>query len=430
MTAAPPGQPGTGAGPATRRDRALDVLLLGALSSFAPLSIDMYLPALPAMARDLQASPAATQLSLTACLIGLAVGQLLAGPLSDARGRRRPLLAGVAVYAVASALCIAAPGIWVLLVLRLAQGFAGAAGIVIARAVVRDRYEGDAMARFYALLLIVNGAAPILAPVLGAQLLRFTTWRGVFAVLAGIGLVLLAATAAGLPESLPPERRRAGGLRATLRDGRQLLADREFCAYALASGLAFGAMFAYISGSPFVLQAKFGISPQLFSVIFAVNGIGIIVTGQVSRWLTGRVLLPTLLRAGLTGSAAGGVALLIAALTGLGLPVILPGLFVVVASTGLVLPNAVALGLERHAHDAGSASGVMGLAQFAIGAAAAPLVGVAGSHTDLPMALVICVLGVAARCLAPRRRPRAQVPEARAPKPGAPGVPDARKPAI
>jgi DHA1 family bicyclomycin/chloramphenicol resistance-like MFS transporter len=307
-------------------------------------------------------------------------------------------------------------------VLRLAQGFAGAAGIVIARAVVRDQYEGDAMARFYALLLIVNGAAPILAPVLGAQLLHVTTWRGVFAVLAGIGVVLLAASAAGLPESLPPERRQAGGLRATLRDGRQLLADREFCGYALASGLAFGAMFAYISGSPFVLQAKFGISPQLFSLIFAVNGLGIIAAGQVSRSLIGRASLRTLLRAGLTGSAAGGVALLVAALAGLGLPVILPALFVVVASTGFVLPNAMALGLEQHAHDAGSASGVMGLAQFAIGAAAAPLVGVAGSHTDLPMALVICALGVAARALAPRRRPRPHVPAA--------GVPEARKPAI
>jgi DHA1 family bicyclomycin/chloramphenicol resistance-like MFS transporter len=374
------------------------------------------------MARDLHASPAAAQLSLTACLVGLAVGQLLAGPLSDARGRRRPLLAGVAVYAVASALCVVAPGIWILLVLRLAQGLAGAAGIVIARAVVRDRYEGDAMARFYALLLIVNGAAPILAPVIGGQLLHVTTWRGVFAVLAGIGVVLLAASAAGLPESLPPGRRQTGGLRATLRDGRQLLADRSFGAYALASGLAFGAMFAYISGSPFVLQAKFGISPQLFSLIFAVNGVGIIVTGQVSRSLIGRVDLRTLLRAGLTGSAVGGVALLAAALAGLGLPVILPALFVVASSVGLVLPNAMALGLARHAHDAGSASGVMGLAQFAIGAAAAPLVGVAGARTDLPMALVICALGAAARGLAPRRRPRAQLPAA--------DVPEARKPAI
>jgi MFS transporter, DHA1 family, multidrug resistance protein len=389
---------------ARRPGYARDVLLLGALSSFAPLSIDMYLPALPAMARDLHTAAATAQLSLTACLIGLAAGQLLAGPLSDARGRKRPLLVGVALYAAASALCVVAPGIWILLALRLAQGFAGAAGIVIARAVVRDRYDGDDLARFYALLLIVNGAAPIVAPILGAQLLHGTTWRGVFAVLAAIGVVLLAAAARWLPETLPPDRRQAGGARATLRDGRKLLADREFGGYALASGFAFGAMFAYISGSPFVLQAKFGVSPQLFSLIFAINGLGIIAAGQVSRWLIGRVSPQALLTVGLTGSAFGGLTLLAAALAGAGLPAILPGLFIVVASTGFVLPNATALALARHAHDAGSASGVLGLAQFAIGAAAAPLVGVAGPHTDLPMAIVICGLGIGARLLAPRSR--------------------------
>jgi MFS transporter, DHA1 family, multidrug resistance protein len=296
-----------------------------------------------------------------------------------------------------------APGIWALLVLRLVQGLAGAAGIVIARAIIRDRYEGDELARFYALLLIVNGAAPIIAPILGGQLLHVTTWRGVFAVLAGIGVVIFAASAAGLHESLPPDRRQSGGARAIVNDAAGLVTDRTFMGYALASGFAFGAMFAYISGSPFVLQAMFGISPQLFSLIFAVNGAGIIATGEVSRRLIGRVAPRTLLTVGLTGSAAGGVVLVIAAVAGLGLPLILPGLFVVVASTGFVLPNATALALAAHAHDAGSASGLLGLAQFAIGAATAPLVGVAGPHTDLPMAVVICALGGGARLLAPRR---------------------------
>jgi DHA1 family bicyclomycin/chloramphenicol resistance-like MFS transporter len=412
MTAGPPAACAPSTAPVRQPGHVRDVVLLGSLSAFAPLSIDMYLPALPSMARNLHTSAAAAQLSLTACLIGLAAGQLLAGPLSDAHGRRRPLLAGVAVYAGASALCIAAPSIWVLLALRLAQGFAGAAGIVVARAVVRDRYEGADMARFFALLLIVNGAAPIIAPVLGAQLLHVTTWRGVFAVLAAIGAVLVAATAAWLPETLPPDRRQTGGVRGMLRDGRKLLTDREFGGYALANGLSFGAMFAYISGSPFVLQAKFGISPQLFSLIFAVNGFGIIALGQVSRWLVGRVSPQALLVTGLSGSTAGGVALLAAALTGAGLPLILPGLFAVAASTGLVMPNATALALENHSRDAGSASGVLGLTQFAIGATAAPLVGVAGPRDDLPMAIVICVLGASAlssRFLA--RRPAPAEPE-------------------
>jgi DHA1 family bicyclomycin/chloramphenicol resistance-like MFS transporter len=178
------------------------VLILGGLSAFAPLSIDMYLPALPSMARALHTSPSAAQLSLTACLIGLAAGQLLAGPLSDARGRRGPLQSGVAVYAAASVLCIIAPSIWILLALRLLQGFAGAAGIVIARAIVRDLYDGDEMARFYALLLMVNGAAPVFAPILGGQLLRVTSWRGVFAVLALIGAVLVVAVMLWLPETV------------------------------------------------------------------------------------------------------------------------------------------------------------------------------------------------------------------------------------
>ena len=257
-----PGDPVAAQVTGLRRGRL--VWILAPLSAFGPLSIDMYLPALPSMARGLDTSASVAQLSLTACLAGLAAGQLLAGPLSDAVGRRRPLLAGVACYAAASALCVAAPDIWALLALRLLQGLAGAAAIVIARAMVRDLYEGNELARFFALLLMVSGAAPILAPIIGAQLLRFTSWRGVFAVLAVIGAALLLVAACWLPETLPAARRQRGGVRGLLRDGARMLTDRQFTGYALASGLAFGAMFAYISGSPFVLQAKFGISPQLF----------------------------------------------------------------------------------------------------------------------------------------------------------------------
>ncbi len=390
----------TGGEPSNRRL----VLILGSLSAFGPLSIDMYLPALPAMARGLHASTSAAQLTLTGCLIGLAAGQLLAGPVSDARGRRMPLLAGVAAYAVASAACVVAPDVWVLLGLRLLQGFAGAAGIVIARAVVRDLYAGDDLARFYSYMLLVNGVAPIAAPVIGAQLLRVTDWRGVFVVLALIGLVLLLVCARWLPETWPPARRRTGGLTAVAQDARTLLADLSFGRFALATGLAFGAMFAYISGSSFVLQAKFGISPQLFSVIFATNGAGIIAAGQLSGRLLGRVSLPVLFAAGLAGSAAGGVLVLVAALTGAGLPLLLPALFLVVASIGFVLPNGTALGLASHADRAGSAAALIGSAQFAIGAIAAPLVGVAGPDTILPMAIVISALGLSAWLIRPARQ--------------------------
>ena len=264
------------------------VLLLGALTAFGPVSMDTYLPGLPELGRDLGASASQAQLTLTACLIGLATGQLLAGPVSDARGRRLPLLVGLALFVAASVACAAAPDIWTLTAARLVQGVAGAAGIVIARAIVRDLYAGSEMARYFAVLMLVNGLGPILAPIVGAQLLAVTSWRGIFLVLAGFGLVLLVAAAAGLRETLPPERRRGGGLVATWRVFRALAADRDFAGYVLACGFAMAAMFAYIAGSPFVLQEIHGVSPTGFSVAFATNAAGIMAMGALSSRLVTR----------------------------------------------------------------------------------------------------------------------------------------------
>jgi DHA1 family bicyclomycin/chloramphenicol resistance-like MFS transporter len=370
------------------------VLILGALSAFGPLSIDMYLPGLPSLGRSLDAPAWAVQLTLTACLAGLALGQVLAGALSDRFGRRRPLLAGVALYAVASLLCAAAPSVAVLVALRFAQGAAGAAGIVIARAIVRDMHSGAAAARFFSLLMLVNGLAPILAPVIGGQVLAVTTWRGVFVVLAAIGVLLLAATAAGMPETLAPEGRHPGGIADTVRTFGSLLADRAFLGYALACGLAFGAMFAYISGSPFVIQDIYGASPQLYSVMFATNALGLVLASQANRALLRRLEPRAILRSALSVQALAGVALLVVVAAGGGVWGIVPLLFVVVASLGLVVPNATALALADHPHVAGSASGLLGVLQFIVGAAAAPLVGVGGTDTALPMALTIAVLGV------------------------------------
>ena len=239
------------------------VIMLGGLTAFGPLSIDMYLPALPSMARDFASPTSQVQLTLAACLAGLALGQLLAGPVSDTLGRRVTLLVGLAAYAVASLMCIFAPSMYALVVLRLVQGLAGAVGIVIARAIVRDLHSGVAAARLFSTLMIVSGLAPILAPLVGGQLLLVTSWRGVFFTLAIISLVLLFVVTLNLPETLPSHRRRDGGLRETFITFWQLATDRIFIGYALACGLGFGAMFAYISGSPFVLQNIYGISPQL-----------------------------------------------------------------------------------------------------------------------------------------------------------------------
>jgi DHA1 family bicyclomycin/chloramphenicol resistance-like MFS transporter len=368
------------------------VVLLGALSAFAPLSTDLYLPALPRVTTDLTTSASAVQLTLTSCLVGLAAGQLLAGPVSDVLGRRRPLLVGLAAYAVTSLLCAVAPDVWTLSALRLLQGLAGAAGVVISRAVVRDLRSGAAAARLFALLMLVNGAAPALAPSLGALLLRVTSWRGVFGVLALIGALLLVAVPLGLPETLPAERRHAGGLRATGAAFRTLATDRLFVGYALTGGLVFAAMFAYISSASFVVQDAFGLSAQVFGVVFGVNAVGLVAAGQVSGALVGRFGPARLLAAGVLLAVLGGAAVLVTALAGAGPFGLLPALFVLVTSVGLVSPNATALALTEHGRIAGSASATLGSSMFVLGAAVAPLAGAAGPDTAVPMAVVIAAL--------------------------------------
>jgi len=368
------------------------ILLLGSLSAFGPLSNDMYLPALPQLADDLGVGASAAQLTLTSCLAGLAVGQLVSGPMSDRFGRRRPLLAGVVVYAVASALCAVAPSAAFLIAFRFVQGAAGGFGIAVSRAVARDLHSGDALARFLSTLMLVNGLAPILAPVVGAQVLRVTSWRGVFWVLAAIGAVLAVGTVLWLRETLPPELRTEGGFAETRRTVAELIGDRAFVGYLLVLAFSFGAMFAYIAGSSFVVETIHGGSPQLYSAIFALNGAGIVAASQVNRVMLRRTTVLRMLAVGVVASASGGFALLAVVVAGIGLGGIVPSLFVLVASLGFILPNASALALAGHRSVAGSASGLIGIFQFAVGAAAAPLVGVAGTHSAYPMAIVIAVL--------------------------------------
>jgi MFS transporter, DHA1 family, multidrug resistance protein len=380
--------------PMTRLERARLFLLLGGLTAFGPLSIDMYLPALPAISRDLLASESVVQLTLTACLVGLALGQVVAGPFSDALGRRRPLLVGVAGYAVTSLLCALAPSAPMLVGLRFLQGLTGAAGIVIARAIVRDFYSGAAAARYFSRLILIMGLAPILAPVIGGQVLRVTSWHGIFVVLAVISALLFAGAAAGLPETLPPERRSDGSLIGTVHTFQRLAADGRFVGYALSGGLAFGAMFAYIAGSPFVLQGIYHVSPQAFSLIFGLNALGFVVTSQVNGSLVGRIPPARLMIAGLIGGAVGGLGVLsVVLIGGLGLSAILVPLFLLVSSIGFVVPNAVALALSRHPEAAGTGSALLGVIQMSVGALSAPIVGIAGSATALPMAAVIATLG-------------------------------------
>ncbi|MFF0535072.1 multidrug effflux MFS transporter [Streptomyces coelicoflavus] len=386
--------------PAARRISLLVTLILGSLTATPPLAMDMYLPALPEVTRSLSAPAATVQLTLTACLAGMALGQIVVGPMSDKWGRRRPLLAGLAVYVVATALCAVAPNVELLVAFRLVQGLAGAAGIVIARAVVRDLYDGVAMARFFSTLMLISGVAPVVAPLIGGQILRFTDWRGVFVVLVVVGVVLGVVVWARLPETLPVEERHAGGAGDTLRAMRGLLADRAFTGYMLAGGFAFASLFAYVAASPFVVQEIYGASAQTFSLLFGLNSVGLVVVGQINgKILVGRVRLDRVLGLGLVVVIAAATALLLMSLGvfgEVGLGPVAVALFVLMSAMGVSLPNTQALALMRVRKSAGSASALLGTSSFLIGAVASPLVGIAGEDTAVPMAVVQLVAAVVA----------------------------------
>jgi len=381
--------------PASPRGRKL-IVILGGLSAFGPLSMDMYLPGLPALTRDFGASASTGQLTLTACMLGIAAGQLFTGPLSDTLGRRRPLLAGLVGYVLASLACAVAPSVVTLIVLRFIQGTLGGAGVVIARAIVRDIFSGAEAARVFALLMAVMGVAPVFAPLVGGQALAVTSWRGIFVVLAVIGIPLLLATMIWLPETLPPERRHGGGLRSTVSTFGRLLTDRSFIAPASSFGLAAAVLFAYIAGSSFVLEDVYGVSPQVFSLVFAANSAGLVAMSQLGGRLVGRYGAPALLRFALGGVAVGSVAVLVFTLAHAGLAPLLVSLFVILSFNGMVFPNATALSLSEQEGALGSASALLGVGQFGTGAVVAPVVGLAGSHNAVPMAALIGVCGVAA----------------------------------
>jgi len=373
------------------RSRAWLIVAIGALSAFGPLCLDMYLPALPELPGQLNSTASAAQLTLSACIIGLAVGQVITGPLSDRLGRRRPLLVGVAIFVVASALCAVTTSMTVLIGLRLVQGAAGAAGIVIGRAVIADLFAGKAAAAFFSAVASINGLAPILAPVIGGQVLRVGTWRTVFWVLAGIGVVLLVLSFVIVRETLPAQRRSGGGLSATSAAFRTLLRDRGYVGCVLAGSFVTAAMFGYISASPFLLQDRFGLSAQWFSACFALNALGIVVATQVSRILLRRVSSLTLLTVGVGQSLVGAALLAVTVVAGWGLPMVLVSLFVLVSAVGFALPNASAIAMDRHRRIAGSASALLGLTQFALGAITAPLVGLGDPASGVALAITAIV---------------------------------------
>ena len=379
----------------TRRHVTL-VVVLGLLTALGPITIDLYLPALPAITDELRTTEPAVQLTLTGMLIGLSAGQLVVGPLSDVLGRRRPLLAGIGVHIVASLLCTVATGVVMLGTLRVLQGVGAAAAAVIALAVVRDRFTGHTAAAVLSRLILVVGVSPVLAPTVGAELLRFTDWRGLFLALAIIGAAIALVAGLALPETLPPERRRTGGLRTTAADYRGLLRDRAFVGLVLVTGLSMAALFAYVAGSSFVLQEQFGLTAQQFGLVFAINAVALIGVPQLNVVLLRRFSPTRILHAALLAGALFAVVLLIFTLTGTGglLGVLIP-LFLILCAVGFRGPNATALALTRHGEAAGTAASLLGAAQFGIGGLAAPLVGLLGNNA-VAMAAVITGASIAA----------------------------------
>jgi DHA1 family bicyclomycin/chloramphenicol resistance-like MFS transporter len=351
---------------------------------------------LPELTSDLGTSASTGQLTLTAFLLGLALSQVVAGSISDNVGRRTPVLAGLLAYIVSSLLCGLSPEIWTLTFLRLVQGAAAGVGFVIARAIVRDLYTGSAGARVFARLVLISGVAPVVAPIIGGQVLRFTSWRGLFVVFALISAAILVVANLVLVETLPDHLRHEPGVRTKLRVFRRLLVDRTFLPYALVGSLGFAAMFSYIAGAPFVLEDIHGLSPQEFSVAFAANAAGLVALSQISGRFVQRLGPGVLLRAGALMSASGGVITLMSILLDAGLTLLLVGLWLMVSAIGLIVPNSTALALAHQGERAGSASALYGLGQFGLGAVLAPLAGVAGNHDAIPMGITIAACGIGA----------------------------------
>ncbi|RBY75466.1 Bcr/CflA family drug resistance efflux transporter [Geodermatophilus sp. TF02-6] len=390
----------------TAPNRTSLVLVLGAFVAVGAFTIDMYLPALPTITEELGTTSAAVQLTLTGTLVGLGLGQLVLGPLSDALGRRRPLLAGTALYVLASLLVLVAPDVGVLGVLRVLQGMGSAAGAVIAMAVVRDLYSGRAAATVLSRLFLVLGAAPVLAPTIGGELLRVTSWRGIFVALAVYGLVLLAVGAVALRETLPPERREHSGVAGTLRTYRELLRDRTYVGLVLVAGLTMAGLFSYVSGSSFVYQQQFGLDEQQFGLLFGAGAFWLIAATQLNpvvlrRWSPAQVLVAATGAGALAGAVLVGLA---ATGTGGVFAVAVP-LWAVLSCCGLALPNAPALALSRHGEAAGAAAALLGAVQFGVGAAVAPLVGLLGNDAVAMGTVVVGALVLAIAVLVGVVRP-------------------------
>lgn len=373
------------------------ILLLAALTALGPLSIDMYLPGLPAIASGLHADDGTAQLTLASYFIGLALGQILYGPLSDHFGRKPPLLLGLGVYLLASIGCALASSIEALIALRFIQALGGCAGMVIARAVVRDRCEPRMAAQVYSSLVLVMGIAPILAPLLGSWIVGVSSWRAIFGLLAVFALLCLIAMHYLLPESRPAKQDQRFHLGDTLVAYRALLRDRHFMGYALTGGLAVAGLFAYITGSPIVMMKVYGLSPTQYSLTFGSIAACYIIASQFNaRALKNHSIDQLLQRATLMLALASGVLLLTSLLTHPPFWLLVGCIYLYLMSLGFAAPNSTAGALAHHGAQAGLASALMGTMQFGIATVAGVLMGIWHDGSSLPLASTLAFCGIGA----------------------------------
>jgi MFS transporter, DHA1 family, multidrug resistance protein len=371
-------------------------ILLGSLGLLGPFTIDMYLPSFPTIVNDYGTTASLVQISLTTCLLGLGVGQLVIGPMSDVQGRLKPLRIFLFMYFIASVICAFSPNIYTFIGARFIQGFAAAGGLVISRAIVRDLYSGRELTKFFALLMLVGNLGPIVAPIAGGIILAFTDWSGVFLVLASVGVILVSIVSWKLEESLPVEKRVPSNFGQIMKNFGSLLKDRQFMGYALTQGFIIAGIFAYVSGIPFVYQNIYGVSPQVFSLLFGVNGLALIIGSQVVGRYTDIISEKTFLKGGLLVANLAGAALLAALLVNAPLIAVAIPIFLFVFSLGIIAATSFSLAIETQGHIAGSASALLGLLPFVLGSITAPLVGIAGEYSAIPMALIILIASLLA----------------------------------
>ncbi len=379
----------------TGKERLALAFLLGMLAILGPLNIDMYLPSFPEIAEDLSASASLVQLSLTACLVGLTIGQLIVGPVSDAQGRRKRLLICIFLFALSSLFCALSPNITILVAARFLQGFTASAGLVLSRAIVRDVFTGRELSKFFSLLMVITAVAPMVAPMTGGAilLLPFATWHTIFHVLMIIGFLLVLLIALRLKETLPPEKRIPSSIGTSVKTMGSLLKDRSFMGYALTVGFIHGGSFAYVSGTPFVYQDIYGVSPQVFSILFGINGLAIISGSFIIGRFGGIIHEKSLLRiAVITAMIATAVLLTMTMIHG-PLATLVISIFIYMITIGMVLTSTFTLAMEKQGHRAGSASALLGMLPLLLGSIVSPLVGI-NETTAVPMGAIMFVTAV------------------------------------